>query len=159
MACAAIDTSMCSLFSRLCSGSRDCSALAAPPLARRGSSLGSRLCSARVALLYVWSGSARNFQLSLTRHCHSAPALGLATAQLGLATLGARGLLALLSSAQLRSASARHSTAICLATAISASPLPYQFGFDVAATSLVLGGGTQTEHISFAGITHDRKAS
>ena len=146
MACsAAIDTIMLSLLSALLRLAT--ARLAAPPLARRGSSLGSRLCSARVALLYVWSGSARNFQLSLTRHCHSAPALGLATAQLGLATLRARGLLALLSSAQLRSASARHSTAICLATAISASPLPYQFGFDVAATSLVFWGGTKAEHI------------
>ena len=66
---------------------------------------------------------------------------------------GARGLLALLSSAQLSSASAQHGTAICLAT-LSASPLtlPWRmFWFRGRGNKFGVLGGTKTEHISFAG--------
>ena len=100
------------------------------------------------ALALVWLGTQLPAQLDSALPQRSAwPRLS--SAWLRSEHVGCWHCLAQISSDQLRSASARHSTAICLATAISASPLPYQFGFDVSRQQVWFLGGTKTEHISF----------
>ena len=153
MACAAIDTIMLSDSSLGSALARDCSARGS---SARASWLFSRLAPllgpSGFALALVWLGTQLPAQLDSALPQRSAwPRLSSAWPRSE--HVGCWHCLAQLSSDQHR-----------LGTALlSASPLPslpYQFGFDVAATSLVWGGEQKPNTFHLRALrTHDRKAS